>query len=49
MPTRPPGSDGHLFAVAYRDFDGFTAKTFSLGFSTGTTDKPEPDHRFSRR
>jgi hypothetical protein len=42
-------SDGRLFSVAYRDFDGFFAKSFSLGFYTGTTDKPEPDSVFERR
>ena len=42
-------SDGQLFSVAYRDFDGFSAKSFSLGFYSGTTDKPEPDFVFARR
>lgn len=42
-------SDGQLFSVAYRDFDSFSAKSFSLGFYSGTTDKPEPDFVFARR
>ncbi|MDY1006286.1 hypothetical protein [Curtobacterium sp. CFBP9011] len=40
---------GQLFSVAYRDFDSFSAKSFSLGFYSGTTDKPEPDFVFARR
>jgi hypothetical protein len=42
-------SDGQLFSVAHRDFDSFSAKSFSLGFYSGTTDKPEPDFVFARQ
>ncbi|MBD8704848.1 hypothetical protein [Frigoribacterium sp. CFBP 13712] len=41
--------DGRLLAVGYRDFDGFFAESFSLGFYTGALDVREPDHVFSRR
>ena len=41
-------ADGRLFSIAYRDLDDFSGSSFSLGFSTGTLEKPEPDYVFAR-
>ena len=42
-------SDGLSFSTAYRNFDSFFGKSFSLGFYTGSIDKPKPDYLFAKR
>jgi hypothetical protein len=42
-------SDGLSFSTAYRNFDSFFGKSFSLGFYVGSIDKPKPDYLFTRR
>jgi hypothetical protein len=42
-------SDGISFSTAYRNFDSFFGKSFSLGFYVGSIDKPKPDYLLTRR
>jgi hypothetical protein len=42
-------SDGLSFSTAYRNFDSFFGKSFSLGFYVGSIDKPKPDYLFAKR
>ncbi|MCP1502256.1 hypothetical protein J2Y89_001000 [Curtobacterium herbarum] len=41
-------SDGLSFSTAYRNLDSFFGKSFSLGFYTGSIDKPKPDYLFAK-
>lgn len=41
-------SDGLSFSTAYRNPDSFFGKSFSLGFYTGSIDKPKPDYLFAK-
>lgn len=41
-------TEGQTLAVGYKDLDSFFGHSFSIGFYTGSIDKPEPDYRFRR-